>query len=278
MSDQPKVTQFDLEYFFELSADLLCIAGYDGYFKKINPAVTKALGYSMDELRASPIDHFVHPEDRELTSRKRQELRNGETLFQFENRYIAKNGDIVWLFWTSVPIERDHVIFAIAKDITHRKKSEDHQHVLDILKNLNTDQMQRFSTEVDIIKGTSPPENSNLKWMGNTSPVSEKDQLWLNKFEAVVRHFIGSLDINLKTLSTEMAISERQMYREVGRIMGTTPNKLIRIIRLHLAWEAIASRKHRTLGEIARIAGYASTTHFKKLFLQLYGIDVAELL
>lgn len=278
MSDQSKITQFDLEYFFELSPDLLCIAGYDGYFKKINPAVAKTLGYSESELLASPIDHFIHPEDRELTSRKRQELRKGEILFQFENRYVTKDGNVVWLFWTSVPIERDQLIFAIAKDITHRKKSEDHQHVLEILKNLDTEQMQRFSAEVNIIKATSPPENSNLKWLGNTSPVSEKDQLWLNKFEAVVRRFVGSLDVNLKTLSTEMAISERQLYREVGRIMGTTPNKLIRIIRLHLAWEAIASRKHRTLGEIARIAGYASTTHFKKLFLEIYGIDVAELL
>ncbi len=52
---------FNLELFFELSPDLLCVAGYDGYFKKINPTVSKTLGYTDEELFARPIDDFVHP-------------------------------------------------------------------------------------------------------------------------------------------------------------------------------------------------------------------------
>src|ERR1700712_1016276 len=96
---------FDLEYFFELSPDLLCVVGYDGYFKKINPAVSKTLGYTDEELFAAPLNFFVHPEDRDITAQKHKAITEGEPLLDFENRYIAKSGAIIWLSWTSVPIK-----------------------------------------------------------------------------------------------------------------------------------------------------------------------------
>lgn len=278
MSNNAQKVQFNLEYFFDLSPDLLCIAGFDGYFKKINPAVSKTLGYGLEELLGTPIDSFLHAEDRELTARKFEQLRRGETVFQFENRYLAKDGTVIWLFWTAVPIERDQLIFAIAKDITHRKINEQQGHVSAIIAKLNTDQMQRFSADIDIIRPALTMDNSNLKWMGGVSTVSPKDQIWLNKFEAVVRLYAGKLDVNLRSLSADMAISERQLFRQVKRIMGITPNQLVQTIRLHMAWEAIASRKYSTLSDVAAMAGYSSKVHFKKLFNQVYGIDVSELL
>lgn len=276
MRNEPQTGQFDLAYFFELSPDLLCIAGFDGYFKKINPAVWNTLGYSMEELLSSPIDNFVHPEDRELTSRKRQELRQGKKVFQFENRYLAKDGTVIWLFWTCVPIERDELIFAIAKDITFRKRGR--EDVTEILEKLGREQRERFSADIDLIRPVLDADRSNLKWMGSSSPVSHRDQVWLNRFEEIVRQHVGKLEISLATISAEMAMSERQLFRQVKRIMGTSPNRLVRIIRLHLAWEAIASRKYHSLEEIAAVAGYASKSHFKKLFAQVYGIEVSELL
>ncbi|WP_285008368.1 PAS domain S-box protein [Pedobacter faecalis] len=266
---------FDLEYFFDLSPDLLCVAGYDGFFKKINPAVCNTLGFSSEELLSAPIQTFVHPEDRELTLRKQEEVRKGSTLFQFENRFMTKEGAIVWLMWTSVRIARDEVIFAVAKDITTRKRAEQDKHASDIIGHLNSEQMKRFTAEMDILR---PTDDSNLKWLGTPSPLSQKDQAWLNQLEAVVRNHTKTLKVNLNKISADMAMSERQLFREVSRIMGTTPNRLVCIIRLHLAWEAIASRKYRTIDEVARIAGYSSTPHFKKLFNNVYGIDISELI
>lgn len=278
MRNKTQTTQFDLEYFFDLSPDLLCIVGFDGYFKKINPAVAKTIGYSLEELMAVSANTFLHAEDVEITTRKLEELRKGETVFQFENRYIAKDGSTIWLFWTAVPIEREQLIFAIAKDITHRKLNDQQAHVSAILAKLNTEQMQRFSTDIDIIRPALMTDNSNLKWMGSNNKVSTKDQAWLNKFEAVVRQHAGKLQVNLRSLSADMAISERQLFRQVKRIMGITPNQLVQTIRLHMAWEAIASRKYHTLADIAAVAGYTSKVHFKKLFNQVYGIDISELL
>ena len=68
---------YRFEHFFELSPDLLCIAGYDGFFKKINSAVSKILGYSNEELFSRPINDFVHVDDRDKTSRAREGLKIG---------------------------------------------------------------------------------------------------------------------------------------------------------------------------------------------------------
>lgn len=113
------------ERFFDLSPDLLCIAGYDGYFRKVNPSVSRLLGYSDEELYSRPIDEFVHPDDRVGTSAgRKQMIRSSNTLFHFENRYLTKGGDTVWLAWTSHPVEDEGLVFAIAKDVTQKKKLE----------------------------------------------------------------------------------------------------------------------------------------------------------
>lgn len=122
--------EFDYGRFFDLSPDLLCIAGFDGYFKKINPAVSKLLGYSMEELYARPINSFVHPDDQSITSQVREELTKAKPLNHFENRYITKGGEVVWLSWTSLPVNSDRLVFAIAKDVTHKKRLEEERNLL----------------------------------------------------------------------------------------------------------------------------------------------------
>ncbi len=117
-------TNFKYELFFELSPDLLCIAGYDGYFKKINHAVANTLGYSFEELYARPINDFVYHDDKDLTSKVRHELTQSKPLYNFENRYLNKNGEIIWLSWTSLPVDSEKLVFAIAKNITHKKRIE----------------------------------------------------------------------------------------------------------------------------------------------------------
>lgn len=271
-------TQYDLEDFFELSPDLLCIAGFDGYFKKVNIAVCRTLGYELHELLASPIEHFIHPEDRELTLRKRRELHDGVALFHFENRYLTKNGTVVHLFWTSVPKMEDRVVFAIAKDISHRNVLRKRSYVDEILQGLDTEQMQRFSAEFRQLSADQMVDTSNRLWLGSPVELSDKDQLWLNKFEMMVRIRAAKLQVNLKLLSSDMAMSERQLFREVNRMLSITPNRLVCIIRLHLAWEAITERRFHTLREIAAVAGFSSKSHFKKLFNKIYGIDVTTLI
>jgi len=120
----------NLELFFDMSPDLLCVAGYDGFFKRINPAVSKLLEYSEEELFSRPINEFVHPEDQYSTSQVREELRKNNPLLNFENRYITKSGEIIWLSWTSMSIDSEKLVFAIAKNISQKKKLEEDRNVL----------------------------------------------------------------------------------------------------------------------------------------------------
>lgn len=145
-------SSYRLENFFDLSADLFCIAGYDGYFRKINSSVCRVLGYTEEELMSRKIAGFVHPDDQFKTAEHRKELLNGSPLYHFENRYITKSCDIIWLSWTSMPVAEEQLVYAIAKNITHKKKEEeDRNNLIAELSALNADLKQlSYTTSHDL--------------------------------------------------------------------------------------------------------------------------------
>jgi signal transduction histidine kinase/DNA-binding response OmpR family regulator len=113
----------------------------------------------------------------------------------------------------------------------------------------------------------------------NSDPVlSPADLSWLEELETLVRKYTGKTDLTLASLSYEMAISERQLFRRIKSITGLTPNKYIRAIRLQIAREAIESGKYRTIAEVSYTAGFDTPAYFSKLFKEHYGRDVNELL
>jgi len=121
---------YNYELFFELSLDLFCIAGFeDGFFKRINPAVSKLLGYTKEELFSRPISDFIYIDDKSTTAQTRSEL-NTKSLLNFENRYLTKSGEIVWLSWTSMYVSSTKLVFAIAKNISHKKRLEEERNFL----------------------------------------------------------------------------------------------------------------------------------------------------
>ncbi|WP_162128344.1 PAS domain-containing sensor histidine kinase [Flavobacterium phycosphaerae] len=131
---------YKMGLFFELSADLFIIAGFDGYFKKVNPAVCKVLEYSEAELLAHPITTFIHEDDLAITIKNRENIKMGKPLLHFENRYVTKSGETVWLSWTSMPLVGSDLVYAIAKNITHIKKQEEERNLLlTNLKKINRD-------------------------------------------------------------------------------------------------------------------------------------------
>jgi PAS domain S-box-containing protein len=99
---------------FDLSLDMISIAGFDGRFKSVNPAFERTLGYRPDELVGRPFLDFVHPDDREKTEREAVSLADGAKTLQFQNRYLAKDGAVRWLEWTSMPLRDEGLIYGVA--------------------------------------------------------------------------------------------------------------------------------------------------------------------
>ena len=117
--------EFEMLALFEMTPDLVCIVNKDGYFKKVNPAVINTLQYDREEIYSQPVSNFIHPDDREITSRQRKRLLAGKPLLNFQNRYLTRQGDTVWLEWTSLYLPEKEVVFAIAKNITANKRKEE---------------------------------------------------------------------------------------------------------------------------------------------------------
>ena len=109
--------------FFELSRDMMCIAGSDGYFKSLNPRWEETLGWSTKELLSKPFIDFVHPDDVENTLAVLDRHNEGVPTLEFQNRHLCKDGSFRWLEWTSTA--EGGTFFCVARDATERKKAED---------------------------------------------------------------------------------------------------------------------------------------------------------
>jgi PAS domain S-box-containing protein len=123
-SETLRASEQELNSYFRLSIDLFCIAGFDGYFKRLNPAWETTLGFTCEELMARPYAEFIHPDDRAVTQSEARKNAAGTESLSFENRYLCKDGSFRWLFWNAAPDTGSGLIFAAARDITDRKEVE----------------------------------------------------------------------------------------------------------------------------------------------------------
>ncbi len=108
----------DMTRFFELSLDLFCIAGLDGYFRRINSNFSRVLGFSDEELLSKPFIEFVHPEDQAKTRQVMSKLRQGQPIARFRNRYQSANGEFFEFEWAAKAIPNENIVFAVARNVT----------------------------------------------------------------------------------------------------------------------------------------------------------------
>jgi PAS domain S-box-containing protein len=123
-----KRAEEDRKRFFELSADVFCTLGFDGYFKDLNPAWEKTLGYTKSELVSTPFIEFIHPDDREATLIEAEKVAAGKALIAFENRYRCRDGSYRCFQWSVTPVIEEQVMYGVARDITERKRTEQALH------------------------------------------------------------------------------------------------------------------------------------------------------
>jgi PAS domain S-box-containing protein len=225
--------------FLDLSIDLLCTAGFDGYFKHVSPAFGKILGWTGKDLLSKPYLEFVHPDDRKATSIESGRLQNGESTFAFENRYLCKDGAYKWILWNAVSIPEQHLIYAVGREITERKHSEQEQHRLRLdlesanreleLRNREVEHTTRMKSKflANMSHELRTPLNaiigfSDLLAEGTAGTLNSKQQRFVNHIKQGSGHLLqlindildlskieaGQLEIRCENFSIEDAIPE----------------------------------------------------------------------
>lgn len=117
-----KRLESDLNHLLDTLPDIICIADLNGHFLKINKAGCELLGYEEHEIVGHSFEKFTHPLDRAIFTNEIKKIKKGETILNFENRYITKKNDTIWLSWHCNFIIEEGVIYATAKNITEEKK------------------------------------------------------------------------------------------------------------------------------------------------------------
>jgi PAS domain S-box-containing protein len=114
----------EVDRLFTLSPDMIVVAGFDGFWKRVNPAFETRLGYTEREALARPYLQFVHPDDRERSEAEAARALGLQTILVFENRMVCKNGSYRWIEWTATPVPEEAVLYGIGRDVTERRQAE----------------------------------------------------------------------------------------------------------------------------------------------------------
>ncbi|MEO8612655.1 MAG: PAS domain-containing sensor histidine kinase [Chloroflexota bacterium] len=178
---------------FELSIDMMAIAGVDGYFKRLNPAFERILGYTPEELMARPFVEFVHPEDAEATLREIENLRTGQHQPVFENRYRCKDGSYRSISWATSPV--GDFLYAVARDVTEQKLVEIRQRELLLTKEKNQFLSEFLSTVSHDLKTPLSVINTNLYLIERLQdPIKQRDKInQIKEQTALVEKFIQDI-------------------------------------------------------------------------------------
>jgi PAS domain S-box-containing protein len=120
----------EVERYFTISPEMVILAGFDGYWKRVNPTVGAVLGYTEREALARPFMELVHPDDRERTEEEARRVVGGAKALAFENRILCKDGSYKLIEWTVTPVPEERVMYGIGRDVTDQRRNESEQAAL----------------------------------------------------------------------------------------------------------------------------------------------------
>ncbi|TVQ66868.1 MAG: PAS domain S-box protein [Balneolaceae bacterium] len=248
-----KQSENELNRIFESTPDILCMAGLDGYFKKLNPAASHLLGYSMEELMERPYKEFVHPEDISATADIEAVMKAGSHVAFFENRYITKEGKVIWLAWTSRVFPDDEVQIGIAKDITDRKQYEE--------------SLKEMNSELEELVRQLEKSNEELEQFAFIASHDLQEPL------RMISSFISQLDKNYENLLDDRAKQYIHFIKEGSSRMRSIIMDLLEYSRIgHVNTEMTEVDLNPILTRLQGI--FRKTIHDKKALIEVSQMPV----
>ena len=105
----------------DLMLDAICAVDSEGRCVSVTGACERIFGYTPAEMAGKRMLDLVHPEDRERTVQSIDRVMAGYLQRYFENRYIRKDGQVVYLSWSASWSEQHQLRIGVARDITERQ-------------------------------------------------------------------------------------------------------------------------------------------------------------
>jgi AraC-like DNA-binding protein len=113
-------------------------------------------------------------------------------------------------------------------------------------------------------------KNCNIRI--NTEKISDLDENWLLEFENYINKNIALNNLCLDDISLGLSTSERQVYRKIKKLLNITPNKYVRILKLHKAKQIIEDYTYDNVSQISYAIGFNDVHYFSQLFCNQYGV------
>jgi PAS domain S-box-containing protein len=199
----------DLDRFFKLSLDLFCVATFEGYFLRVNPAWQTVFGLSEEELRSTPFLDLMHPDDRAPSEAALSALATGAQLIDFENRYRAKDGSYRWIQWFAAPFLKQGLVYAVGRDITERKAAEDAQ--------------RRYAAELEIARARAEAATvAKGEFLANMS----------HEIRTPMNAIIGMTDLALQTKLTPRQREYLRTARDSAEALLTIINDILDVSKI----------------------------------------------
>jgi PAS domain S-box-containing protein len=228
----------ELDQFFALSLDMLCISNLDGYIHRLNPAWERTLGVSPAEICSRPWMEFVHPEDRPQAEIAALKLRSGIPVDHLEFRVSSKTG-CRWLVGSATPAVDRQMAFAVVSDITERKYLDEQlrrQNVALEQQNRRMNEASRLKSEclANMSHELRSPLNgilgfTELLYDGKLGPLPERPRGYLGRIHASASHLLKLIDDVLDLSKVEAGrlefrpepIGVSNVIREVTGVLGS---------------------------------------------------------
>ncbi len=112
----------EMERFFTVGLDLLCIFDIKGNFTRVNRSWVRTLGHTIEELEGKSFLDFVHPDDIVSSEKILSALSDQIPILNFTNRFRTQDGSYRFIEWRSYP--SGEYVYAAARDVTDRIKNE----------------------------------------------------------------------------------------------------------------------------------------------------------